>query len=269
MPAFKTATINDISMRYDVQGAANAPVVILHHPLATNLTFWDEAVAALSPTYRVVRFDARGHGKSEATVGRYAFETLAQDVVALMDHLGVKKAAYVGLSMGGWVGQYLGLLHADRFNSLTLVSTASRTAPEMQAAWRDRVTVARENGMISQVEPAMGRWLAASSRANRPDLVKRFSDMIATTPVEGYAGWCGAGELLDITAKLGAIKPPTRVIVGAEDPATTPASAEVIHKAIPGSDMIVIPGVAHMLSSEDPAAFHAAILPFLAKHAKA
>jgi 3-oxoadipate enol-lactonase len=257
------ARINGISMNYEASGNASGPAVVLHHPLATDLTFWDELTPVLAPNYRVVRFDARGHGKSEAPAGRYDFRTLAQDVVSLMDHLDIRQAGYVGLSMGGMVGQALGLHHPDRFNCLALVSTTSRIPPEFRALWSDRVKVAREQGMTSQVEPAMQRWLSAASRANRPDLVARFTRMIETTPIEGYAGWCGAIEHLDFTQQLSAISLPTRVIVGAEDPATTPAAAEVIHKAIAGSDMVVIPGVSHQLSAEDPETFHSHLLPFL------
>jgi 3-oxoadipate enol-lactonase len=249
-----------------VQGSAGAPPVVLHHPLASNLTFWDELTAALTPHWRVIRFDARGHGKTEAPVGRYAFEGLAADVVALMDHLGVSQAQYLGLSMGGMVGQYLGLLHASRFASLILVSTSSRIPPEMRSLWVDRVLVAREKGMGSQIEPAMARWVAPATKAEKPALVQRFADMIQTTPLEGYAGWCGAIEQLDISDKIGAIRLPTRIIVGDLDPATPPAAAETIHNAIPGSDLVVLKGVSHMLSSEDPAAFHAAVLPFLDAH---
>src|SRR5262245_52234404 len=108
------ATINGIRMNYDVAGAEGAPVVVLHHPLASNLTMWDELTPALvDKKYRVVRFDARGHGQTEAPKGPYTFETLAADVVALMDHLKIKKADFLGLSMGGMVGQYLGLLHPE------------------------------------------------------------------------------------------------------------------------------------------------------------
>lgn len=268
MSEFQTARVNGISMRYDVQGDKAAPAVVLHHPLATDLTFWDELTAALRPRYRVIRFDARGHGRSEAPVGRYSFETLAADVVALMDHIGCAKAGYVGLSMGGMVGQYLGLLHPSRFNALVIVSSTSRVVPEFQSLWVDRVKVAREKGMGSQVEPAMARWVAEATKRDKPELVKRFAGMIEATPLEGYAGWCGAIEHLDMTDKLGGIKLPTRVIVGDQDPATPIAASETIHQGIPGSDLVILKDVSHMLSSEDPAAFHAAVLPFLSQHAR-
>lgn len=251
-----------------VEGPARAPAVVLHHPLATNLSYWDELTAVLAPSHRVLRFDARGHGQSDAPTGRYDFATLAADVVGVMDHAGIDKAAFVGLSMGGMVGQHLGLLHADRFNCLAIVSATSRIPDEARSLWVDRVAVARAQGMVSQVAPALVRWVAEATRTNKPELIARFTKMIETTPLEGYAGWCGAIENLNITDKLPAIRLPTLVVVGERDPATPVAASEVIHKGIAGSELVVLPGVSHMLSSEDPAAFHAALLPFLARHAK-
>ncbi len=259
------ASINGIRMTYDVSGAESAPVVVLHHPLATNLTMWDEITPTLTGKYRVVRFDARGHGQTEAPKGPYTFETLAADVVALMDHLKIKKADFLGLSMGGMVGQYLGLLHASRFSSLQLVSTSSRVPDEAKHLWVDRVVVAREKGMASQVEPAMGRWITEENR-KKPALVARLSKMIETTPLEGYAGWCECIRGLNVTDRLKAITLPTRVIVGKADPATPVAASEAIHREIKGSDLVIMPNVSHMLCAEDPPAFHKPVLEFLAKH---
>jgi 3-oxoadipate enol-lactonase len=261
------AKINGIEMAYAVSGPATAPAVILHHPLATNFSFWDEATGALEKTYRVVRFDARGHGKTEAPKGRYDFKTLAQDTVALMDHVGIARAQFVWLSMGGMVAQFLGLDHAARFTSLSIVSSSSKTAENMRHLWSDRDAAVRAKGMASQFEPSMQRWLAAATRDSRPDIVQRCLKMIETTPVEGYIGWCGAIEYLDMTDKLDAIKLPVRIIVGAEDPATPPVASETIQRHIRGSELAIMPGVAHMLAIEKPAAFHAELLPFLARHA--
>ena len=256
------ATIDGIRMTYAVDGAAGAFPVVLHHPLATNLSIWDEITPVLAQRYRVVRFDARGHGRTEAPKGPYAFETLSADVVALMDHLEIERAHYLGLSMGGMVGQYLGLDHPGRFASLQLVSTSSRIPDEARQMWVDRVTVAREKGMASQVAPAMQRWITEANR-QKPALVARLSRMIETTPLEGYAGWCQAIGGLDITARLKAITLPTQVIVGTDDPATPPAAAKAIHEQIKGSRLVEIPATAHMLCAEDPAAFHAHVMAFL------
>jgi 3-oxoadipate enol-lactonase len=259
------ASINGIRMTYDVSGAESAPVVVLHHPLATNLTIWDEITPVLTGKYRVVRFDARGHGQTEAPKGPYTFETLAADVVALMDHLKIKKADFLGLSMGGMVGQYLGLLHASRFSSLQVVSTSSRVPDEAKSLWVDRVVVAREQGMASQVAPALGRWITEEN-SQKPALVVPLSKMIETTPLEGYAGWCACIRGLNVTDRLKAITLPTRVIVGKADPATPVAASEAIHREIKGSDLVIMPNVSHMLCAEDPPAFQKHVLEFLAKH---
>ena len=262
------ATINGIRMNYRADGRENATPVVLHHPIATNLTIWDELTAALTPRYRVVRFDARGHGQSEASAGPYKFETLAADVVALMDHLKIDRAHYIGLSIGGMIGQYLGLDHAKRFHSLQLVATTSRVPAEAKQMWQDRIVAAREKGMAAQAPATLQRWLTESSR-NKPEVVARFTKMIETTPVEGFAGWCQAIPTLDVTERIKAITLPTQVISGAEDGGTPPAAGETIHRQIAGSNLVVIPGVAHMLCAEDPATFHRHVLQFLDKQAGA
>ena len=127
------ATINGFRMNFAVEGPEAAPAVVLHHPLATDLSIWDELTAALVPRYRVVRFDARGHGASEATPAPYDLATLTADTIALMDHLGLARAHFLGLSMGGMVGQHLGLAHPQRFASLILCSTTSRMPPTRRA----------------------------------------------------------------------------------------------------------------------------------------
>jgi 3-oxoadipate enol-lactonase len=263
------ATINGIALNYEVSGPADAPPVVLHHPIATNLSVWDELTAALEPHYRVIRFDARGHGQSEAPKGGYSFPALAQDVIGLMDHLGIGKSRFVGLSMGGMVGQYLGFFHPQRFHSLCLVSTTSAVPAQARPLWEQRIRDAGTIGMASLVDGSLARWVVPSTLERKPALAARLKAMIETTPPEGYIGWCQVIRDLDITNRLREIKLPTRVIVGALDPATTPAMAEVIHRAIAGSDLVVMPGVSHMLQVEAPDAFHEHVLPFLAAHGPA
>jgi len=258
------ATINGLSMTYDVAGPASAPAVVLHHPLATSLATWDALTAALAPRYRVVRFDARGHGATSAPKGAYDFNMLAADVIALMDHLGIARAHFLGLSMGGMVGQHLGLLHPGRFNSLCLASTTSRVPAEAKQIWADRIANTPRTGMAGTVDAALARWVAPDVLKTRPALVERLVDMMLATPVDGYVGWCHAISMLDVTDQLSAIRLPTLVVAGALDPATPPAAAEVIHRAIPGSRMVVVPGVSHMLQEEEPDTFNGHVLSFLA-----
>jgi 3-oxoadipate enol-lactonase len=257
------ARINGITMNYEVEGAEGAPAVVLHHPLATDLSIWDELVAELKGDYRLVRFDARGHGATDAPAAPYDFDTLTRDVVALMDHLKIAKAGFIGVSMGGMIGQHLAFDHGDRFDAIMLVATSSRVPDEAKPLWRDRVVAAREQGMASQVAPALQRWVAKATMEKNPALVARLSRMIEATPLEGYAGWCAAIGNLNVTERLQAVKLPVAVVVGAEDAGTPPAAAEVIHKNIPGSTLRILPGVAHQLHVEDAAAFNALAREFL------
>lgn len=262
-------TANGIQFNVDVSGPQTAPVVVLHHPLATNLSGWDELTAALEPHYRVVRFDARGHGLSDAPKGPYTFEQLSSDVIALMDQLNIRKAHFVGLSIGGMVGQYLGVLFPERFHSLCLVSTTSVTPTAAQGLWEERIHNVGTLGMTSVVDGAMARWVAPAVMTDNPALVRRLVEMIKATPADGYVGWCQAIRNLDVTQRLKQIRLPTRVIVGALDPATPPSAAKVIADEITGSDLVVMPGVSHMLHVEQPAAFAGHVLEFLSRHAAA
>jgi 3-oxoadipate enol-lactonase len=258
------AEINGITLNYDVAGSSDVPTVVLHHPLATDLTIWDELTAELAPRFRVVRFDARGHGRSSAPKGAYDFATLSTDVIGLMDHLGIPKARFLGLSMGGMVGQHLGLTHADRFHCLSLVSTASEVPAAARGIWEQRIVDAGGKGMSAVIDGAMARWVAPAVMTGNPALVARLRGLILATPADGYVGWCHAISGLNVTARLKEIRLPTQVIVGVLDPATPPSAARLIHDHIAGSELIEIPGVSHMLQVEQPAAFHRHVLPFLA-----
>jgi 3-oxoadipate enol-lactonase len=258
--------INGFTMNYQIDGNASAPPVLLHHPLATNLSIWDELTAALLPTYRVIRLDARGHGASEATPGPYDMRTLARDTVGLLDHLGIEKSRYLGLSMGGFVGQILGIEHAARFHSLVLVSTSSDMSPTREV-WQTRINTVKADGMSKPVvEGSLARWLAPEAAKGKPALVARLGKMVADTPPVGFLGWCHAIQDFNVTAELKTIKLPVRIIAGGVDPATTPAMMQVMHREIAGSEYAEVAGTAHMLHVEEPAKFHAEVLPFMAKH---
>ena len=260
------ARINDVTLNYEISGKDSAPPVLLHHPLATDLTIWNELTAALEPHYRVIRMDARGHGQSEATAPPYDMNKLALDVIGLMDHIGLEKTRYLGLSMGGFVGQVLGVSHADRFHSLVLVSTSSDMTGAREV-WEGRIATAKKDGMSKAiVDGSMQRWLAPEKLANNPKLVERLGKMVAGTPPTGFIGWCQAIVQFNITSRLKEIRLPVRIIAGGIDPATTPAMMQVMHREIKGSQYAEVPGTAHMLHVEEPAKFHAEVLPFLAKH---
>jgi len=247
-----------------VEGPHDAPALVLHHSLATNLFSWDCIAPELAKTYRIVRFDARGHGKSDAPEGPYDFAHLAEDVLRILDELELNRAHFLGLSMGGMVGQVLGLDHGDRVASLILASTTSYVPPEAGPLWDERIAQVRAEGMVSQVEGTIGRWFTQDFLDSGKGHVERIARMIAGTQVEGYAGWCGAIKTLNLTAKLGAITAPTLVMVGEEDPGTPVAAARVIHEAIAGSQLAILPNASHQAPVEQPRAFASAALKFLA-----
>lgn len=258
------ASLNGAKLHYRDEGPSDRPAVLLHHSLAGSLALFDELAQRLAGSYRVVRFDARGHGASETTEPPYAFETLAADAVALLDHLGIARAHFLGLSMGGMIGQYMGLLHPDRVASLMLVSTTSRIPPEAHAIWDERIAAVAASGMAGQVAGSIARWLSPAAQTGRPDLVSRLASGIAATPPDGFIGWARAIRDLDLTDRLDAIVLPTLVVVGELDPGTPVAAAETIHRRIPGSRLAVMPALSHMLPIEAPDAFGMIVETFLA-----
>lgn len=255
--------VDDITIEYDLDGPEDAPVVMLHHSLATSRELWDDVTLALAQYYRVLAFDARGHGRTSATPAPYDFDRLAQDALGLMDALGIDRAHQVGLSMGGMACQYMGFAAPDRCESLVLVSTAAVTPPEAQAVWDQRLADVRANGVAPQLDATLKRWFTPDFLAQggeEIDLVKR---LVPATSVEGYCGWGAAIRNLDLVGALKGVKAPTLVLVGREDPGTPPAAAERIHKNIASSRLEVFSGVSHMLPLQAPDDFIETLIDFI------
>jgi len=211
-------SVNDISMNYTFDGPADAPVVTMSHSLATDRGMWDPTVPALTSRFRVLRYETRGHGQTEAPRGAYTLEQLADDARALLRALGIQRTHWVGLSMGGMIGQVLALRASDVLLSLSLCDTSSRIPADAKPQWEDRIRTAEAKGMEPLVEPTLARWFTAPFRERRKDVVDRVATMIRTTPVAGYVGCCHAISALNLTDRLSAIKLPTIVIVGEDDP---------------------------------------------------
>ena len=258
--------VNDIELNADMAGPADAPVVMLSHSLASSRVMWDPQLTALSRDWRVVRFDTRGHGLSDAPGGPYTLDGLADDALALVDRLELLKVHWVGLSMGGMLGQSLALRHPGRLASLTLCDTMARVPPELASAWDARIAIAESEGMAPLLAPTLERWFTAGYRAKNPPGMKTIGMELMRTPVQGYVGCCHAIRQLDFLDRLGGIRLPTLVIVGADDPATPPAASEAIRDRIAGAELVVLADASHIANVEQPAAFDAALLPFLARH---
>ena len=258
-------TANGISINYTLGGPASAPVVTLSHSLATNLSMWDPQIPALTSRYRVLRFDTRGHGGTDAPEGAYSLDQLAEDTRALLQALGIARTHFIGLSMGGFIGQILALTYPQMLQSLVLCDTTSRVPPDAKPMWDERIRAAQAHGMEPHVEPTIGRWLTAPFREQRPDVVDRVRAMIRATNPAGYIGCCHAIAMLDLTDRLQAIAAPTLVIVGEEDPGTPVTASRTIHERIKGSELIILKSASHLSNMEQPEAFNRAVTTFLAR----
>jgi 3-oxoadipate enol-lactonase len=262
------ARVNGIAVHYALAGPGEAPVVTLGHSLATSLAMWDPQMEMLTSTYRVLRYDTRGHGGSDAPEGDYTLDLLADDLLALLDALDIAATHYVGLSMGGMIGQTAVLRDPARFLSLALCDTASRIPPEAPPVWAGRIRTARQRGMQALVEPTIDRWFSPAYRASAVLEVDRVREMIRATPVAGYCGCSHAISRLDLTDRLAAIGLPTLLIVGEDDPGTPIAAHEAIKAQIAGAELVVIPQAMHLSNIEQRDAFNAALGTFLSRVAR-
>jgi 3-oxoadipate enol-lactonase len=257
--------VNGINVHYTLDGPANAPVVTLSHSLATDLSMWEPQMNALTARYRVLRYDTRGHGGTDAPAGAYSLGQLADDARAMLEGLGVARTHWVGLSMGGMIGQTLALASPKIFLSLALCDTSSRVPAEAKPLWADRIKTAETQGMEPLVEPTIGRWFTAPFRERREDVIEPVRAMIRGTKPQGYAGCCHAIAALDLTDKLPAIKIPTVVIVGEEDQGTPVAASQAIQSKIAGAQLHILKSAAHLANMEQPDAFNAALTAFLSR----
>lgn len=255
---------NGSTFRVQVDGSAERPTVMLAHGLATDLTMWDDLVPHLVPHYRVVRYDARGHGGSAATPGEYSLQMLAADAVGIMDALGLDRVHYAGLSMGGMTGLALALDHGQRLASLA-VCDARASAPEAyQSAWAERSRAAREGGIEVMVQPSITRWFTEAYQTNETAGVERMRERIRGTSVDGFCGCAAALQRLAFGDRLAEIDCATLYLVGSHDSGAPPDIMRAMHEATPGSRFAEIADAGHISVVEQPAAFAAAYLGFLA-----
>lgn len=256
---------NGIGVEYELTGPPGAPVVTLSHALATHLGMWEPQRAALEARYRVLRYDTRGHGGSEVPAGPYSFPRLVADVRALLDAVGIERTHFVGISMGGMIGQWIALTHPERLRSLTLCDTSPRTPPEAAAIWDERVAVAAREGMVAHVEPSIGRWFTPSFVEEHPEVVDPVRAMVGGTDPRGFIACAAALREHDVLDRLTEIEVPTLVIVGEDDPGTPVAAAEAIHERIAGSELVVLKSASHLSNLEQAGAFNSELLAFLSR----
>lgn len=258
------APVAGTQLNYDVRGSG--PPVLFLHAFPLNLTMWDAQARALEATHQVVRFDARGFGGTPPGDGLLTMERIADDAVALLDHLGLSKVVACGLSMGGYAAFALVRRHPGRLQGLVLADT--RTAPDSADGKRSRSAQAdavRREGPPAIVDGFLQKAVGDTTRTERPDVVARVREMILAAPARGIVdALAGLAARADSGPTLREIKVPTLVVCGAEDALTPVADSEGIHRGVPGSRLEVIPKAGHLSSLEDPGAFNAALGAFLA-----
>jgi 3-oxoadipate enol-lactonase len=256
-----TVAVNGARIAFRFDGPAKGRVVLMSNSLMSSWEMWDWTMPALADRYRVLRYDTRGHGRSETTPGPYSIAGLADDAAGLLDALGIAAAHFVGLSMGGMIGQQLGARYPGRILSLALCDTASEMPP--RTMWEERLAVARTQGTAALAESTIKRWFTQPFIVRAPEDIEKVRRMILGTGAEGYMACAAAVRDMAQTTMCLGIKAPTLVLTGRQDPACTVDQATVLHRVICGSEMVVLDDAAHLSNIEQPAAFNAALRGFI------
>lgn len=245
-----------------IEGSETGEAVVLSHSLGGDLHQWDSLAAALSGRYRVIRYDSRGHGRSDAPDAPYSVEMLGRDALAVMDALGVENCVFVGLSKGGMTGQWLGANASGRLSALVLANTTSFIP--MKEMWDRNVAMARADGLCALARPTLERWFCRAFQDARPDVVAKHVAVMEAMPVAGYAGSCAVLRDVDLRDSLKRIVAPALVIAGGEEVPPMHAAAHALAEAIPNSRECAIPYAGHLSPIENPEAFNRAVVRFLA-----
>ena len=258
--------VKGIQINYELSGKAGAAVVMLSHSLGSSLVMWEPQMRAIEPHYRVLRYDTRGHGSTDGPTGPYTLEQLGEDAIGLVDALSIDVVHWVGLSLGGMVGQYLALNQPHRLRGLVLCDTAAIMPKEGQAMRQERIETARNKGMQALLQPTLERWFTPPFLKQNSQEVTLIRNQFLATPVEGYIGCIEAIKGLNYLDRLREIKTPTLIIVGEDDLGTPVTTSKAMQKRIPDSKLVVLPAAAHLSNVEQADAFNSTIPDFLKEH---
>lgn len=257
----KAVSNNDIVIRYREDGRRDGPALLFSNSLGTDLQVWDKVVPAFAGDFRVLRYDNRGHGLSDAPVAPYSLDDHVGDLTAVMDGAGVDKAIVVGLSVGGLIAQGLAARSPERVRALVLSNTAHRIGSV--ESWTQRMDAISAGSIASIADAILERWFSAAFRRERVAELAVWRNMLVRTPVQGYLGTCAALRDADLTAEAARIAVPILCIAGTEDGATPPDLVRSTAGLIPGARFHLIDGVGHIPGVENPDAVITAIRTFL------
>jgi 3-oxoadipate enol-lactonase len=260
------AIIKGIKIYFEMSEKKGAPVVLLSHSLGSSHLMWDPQMDALKSYFQILRYDIRGHGESEVGQGSYTMEQLGEEAIGLLDHLGIEQVHWVGMSMGGMIGQAVALNRPSRLKSLVLCDTTAIIPPEAQPIWQERIDQVRQKGMESQLEATMERWFTPFFLNSRSPILSLIRKQFLATSVEGYVNCIEAIRRLNYLDRLSEIRIPTLILVGEDDPGTPVSASEAIHQRIPNSTLKIIPSARHLSNVEQPEIFNQHLLEFLKEH---
>lgn len=247
-------------IHYRFDGAAQAPVLVLSNSLGTDLSIWDQQVATFSRHFRVLRYDSRGQGSSMVTPAPYTLERLGRDVIEMLDALGIVRAHFCGLSLGGMIGMWLAINAPLRIGKLALCNTAALIGPP--ELWNFRIDAVGKAGMAPLADSVLARWFTPAFLERAPADLQRLRQTLLRTPAEGYAGCCAAIRDADLRTAIGLIEAPTLVISGTGDTATPPADGRFLVQAISGARYVELQA-AHMSIIEAAGPFTETVTDFL------
>jgi len=254
---------NGIQMNYELSGKKGAPVVVLSHSLSSSLLMWNPQMNVLNLYFQVLLYDIRGHGDSDTPLGAYTLELLGNDAIGLLDALNINQVHFIGLSMGGMIGQCLALNYPHRLKSLVLCDTASVIPSDAQPIWQERIDKARKKGMEALLEETMERWFTPAFLTKNSQMLALIQKQFLATPVSGYIGCAEAIRKLNYLDRLSEIKMPTLIMVGEDDPATPVSASVAMHERISNSKLVILPSARHLSNVEQTEAFNTALLTFL------
>lgn len=257
MPTF---TSNDAQINYQTFGNASKPALVFSNSLGTKYSMWQPQIEHFQQDYYVICYDTRGHGASSASQGPYSLEQLGQDVVNLLDHLDITKAAFCGISMGGLTGQWLAIHKPERFSQVIVCNTAAKIGQEQ--AWQDRAVLVREQGLTPIAVTAASRWFTDPFIQSNPAVVAELSNDLEAGSPEGYANCCEALAKADVRDQLNSITVPVLIVAGQQDPVTTIADGQFMQQRIANSQLYGI-DASHISNIEQPEAFNQAVKEFI------
>ena len=255
--------VGEFELNCEIEGSEGAPWITFSHALGNNLSLWDDQVALLKDRFRILRYDNRGHGKSDAPPGPYSFDDLMVDALTLLDHFDINQTHWVGLSIGGMLGYGMAQNHGERLLSLTACDSRPDAPPDYAAYFQYRIDTARAEGMEGVVEPTITRWFTPETCAANPPSLDKVRAMLRSTSPIGHEGCCEALKRLAFGARLGNIAVPTLIIGGAQDKGAPPDILAQATAQIPNCRHVVIEAAGHISNIENPDAVNAALSGFL------